>query len=37
MKLADSTRLAAGFGDGAIRLVDVARRQIVAERRGHTA
>jgi WD40 repeat protein len=33
----DGTRLAAGCGDGAIRLIDVARRQLVAELRGHAA
>jgi WD40 repeat protein len=32
----DGTRLAAGCDDNTIRLLDVARRQEVAELRGHT-
>jgi WD40 repeat protein len=32
----DGTRLAAGCADNTIRLIDVARRQEVAELRGHT-
>ena len=32
----DGTRLAAGCADGSIRLIDVVRREQVAELRGHS-